>query len=644
MAESLNRITHTEFYEVGGSRATKLIVVLYGYRTPKRGRLKGLIAAIREDLPEADVLVPELETARLFSIKPAAAIAGEVIENIQQRWQDHGGYTEIILVGHSSGGALARKVVLGAWGQGSRVPFEAMGSFDRFQERREWAEKITRLVLIAGISSGWQASGRERWKEWLMLNLFGLLGHFLMLGVQPTFFDFRRGAPFIANTRLQMVDHFREQQAGRRPRSMITVQMLGSSDGIVAPNESLDFNADNELNRQLFVLEVPLSDHLSILDISTADANNMANQTRRNLLRTALYGNLNGEGSGATNAKRLPEVASSWHHLDDHMPHCAEPAVEDVVFVIHGIRDDGHWTKKIAARVKKAAKKPHTWKSVTPTYGYFAMLPFALPWIRRQKVEWLMHEYCEAAARYPNANFHYIGHSNGTYLGAAAMRDYTGCWFKRVVFAGSVVHPAYDWAERAKDSGVAAVVNYVATRDWVVAMAPNALRRFRAFDLGGAGHLGFGPQTPSFVTNLSYVKGGHGAAIAEQRWDEIAQFIVDGNVPPTTIAPASDFQSAQGAAIRSFAKVSPFIAVIAIALVLGVLIEMIAAAAGVQGPVWFTSTMSIFTNLPGLSWVTDHLGEWTKDISTWWSSCTQAIKLIGLAVYGSLLRFITTRF
>ena len=197
-----------EFSSAKDLPARKLIVVLHGYRSRKFGRLERLITAIREDMPNADVLAPELETARLFSMTPAAKIAGDVVDKIERRWRDHGGYDEVILVGHSTGGALARKVMLGAWGAASRIPFEATGGFNRFTQPFAWAEKITRLVLIAGISSGWKTSGREAWKEWLALNLFGLLGHLLPVA-KPTVFDFRRGAPFIANTRLQMVDHLR---------------------------------------------------------------------------------------------------------------------------------------------------------------------------------------------------------------------------------------------------------------------------------------------------------------------------------------------------------------------------------------------------------------------------------------------------
>jgi hypothetical protein len=634
----------TDFHPASASGARRLVVVLHGYQSAKHGRFERLVAAIREDMPDADVLAPRLETAHVLSTKPAAAIAGDMIEKIDHHWQQHGSYDEIIFVGHSTGGALARKVMLGAWGVGRRVPFESTGGFDRFTSQRVWAAKITRLVMIAGISSGWKASGRERWKEWLSLNFFGLLGH-LMPRVKPTIFDFRRGAPFIANTRLQMVDHLREQAQGSRPRSMTTVQMLGSNDGIVAPNESLDFNASNALDDQLFIVEVPFSDHVSILDVSLTEKKNVAAAARRDMLRSALYGQVHGRGGGgAFPAQPLFDVARDWHELDDHMPRGADPGVENVVLVIHGIRDDGHWTKKIAARVKDAASNPHLWRSVTPSYGYFAMLPFVLPWIRRQKVEWLMHEYCEAVAQYPNATFHYVGHSNGTYLGAAAMRDYQGCHFQRVVFAGSVVHPGYDWAARAVDSGVIAVVNYVATRDWVVAMAPNALRHLRwLFDLGGAGHVGFGPQVPPFVNNLSYISGGHSAAIAEERWDEIAAFIVNGAIPPTKTIPNA-FQPRQRFDIRAFAKASPFFAACLIALILGVLVDMATAAAELPSPSWFAGLMSFVESVPGIGWIASELGRFTTSLSQWWSSCWQPVKLVGLVAYVGLLRFIVTRF
>ena len=103
-----------------------------------------------------------------------------------------------------------------------------------------------------------------------------------------------------------------------------------------------------------------------------------------------------------------------------------------------------------------------------------------------------MDQYAEALAKYPNAKgrFHYIGHSNGTYLVARALKEYPCCRFKHIAFAGSVVHKKYDWTH-FMSSQVEAVANYVATTDWVVALFPKALQIMRLQDLGSAGFDGF---------------------------------------------------------------------------------------------------------------------------------------------------------
>ena len=63
-----------------------------------------------------------------------------------------------------------------------------------------------------------------------------------------------------------------------------------------------------------------------------------------------------------------------------------------------------------------------------------------------------MDKYAEAKALFPNAEFSYVGHSNGTYLLARALTDYTCCSFKYVVFAGSVVRTDYNWSKYLLDT------------------------------------------------------------------------------------------------------------------------------------------------------------------------------------------------
>ena len=227
----------------------------------------------------------------------------------------------------------------------------------------------------------------------------------------------------------------------------------------------------------------------------------------------------------------------------DDAPQSTNDKVTDVIFVIHGIRDEGFWTQKIARHVKFVGESTtRHFQTETLSYGYFAMLPFLLPSRRRAKVEWLMDQYTEALARYPKAEYSFVGHSNGTYMLARALRDYPACHFKRVVFAGSVVRCDYEWAKLLREKRVEAVLNYVATADWVVALFPKALQPLRVFDLGSAGHDGFEEASPAVdqVHQFEYVRGRHDAAIHEQHWDAIARFIVFGTPPPRPVAQGKD--------------------------------------------------------------------------------------------------------
>jgi hypothetical protein len=98
------------------------------------------------------------------------------------------------------------------------------------------------------------------------------------------------------------------------------------------------------------------------------------------------------------------------------------------------------------------------------------------------------------------------------------------------------------------------VLNYVGSSDGVVAFLPGVFEalRLRALDVGGAGAFGFSERddaqglTRTIVgekgermqlTEFRYVFGGHGAAISEPFWPEIADFVLFGNPPKRTNVP-----------------------------------------------------------------------------------------------------------
>jgi pimeloyl-ACP methyl ester carboxylesterase len=142
-----------------------------------------------------------------------------------------------------------------------------------------------------------------------------------------------------------------------------------------------------------------------------------------------------------------------------------------------------------------------------------------------------MDQYAENKLKYPNAKFSYIGHSNGTYLLAKALEQYPACKFHNVLLAGSVVNGSYNWNKIKAEGRISKIYNIAATSDWVVGIFPNALGTIGYRELGAGGYWGFKDLRQSEQEVLT-IPGGHGAGIMEERWKDIAEFIVDDSYYP----------------------------------------------------------------------------------------------------------------
>jgi alpha-beta hydrolase superfamily lysophospholipase len=450
-------------------------------------------------------------------------LIGQHIRHANKRGEK---YDEIILIGHSIGGLLARQVYIIAYQEAEqRVANVSVENGD--EPGGAWAEKVTRIVLLAGMNRGWSISEHMNLRRAILMKIGAAIGQIVLsvTGKRLLIFQVRRGAPFITQLRLDWIAmEARARQRGQQ--FAMTIQLLGSIDDLVSPDDNLDLVS----GRNFIYLDVPESGHETVIEMDETKEG----KARREVLVHAL----------SESEDRLR--STTFTPADEGLPSAREN-ISDVIFVIHGIRDTGYWTHKIARRVQEfgegRSKPPKIYASETSTYGYFAMFPFLLPARRREKVEWLMDQFTEAKALYPNAKFSFVAHSNGTYLLAKALSDYPSCKFEHVVFAGSVVRRKYDWKLMLKQGKVKAVLNYVATTDWVVAWFPGAVEMVRLQDLGSAGHNGFNQiKSEDSGTNQQlyqrrYVPGGHGAAIQENMWSDIAYFILHG-APPARGTPA----------------------------------------------------------------------------------------------------------
>jgi pimeloyl-ACP methyl ester carboxylesterase len=523
-------------------------------------------------------------------------------------------YDRITLIGHSLGAMLARKLYVCACGESGDAPLASETSSEvecelarEAAQPRPWAARVDRIILMAALNRGWSIShhlsivNAVQWTigKWIA-------GWFLAItGKEPLIMAIHRGAPFLTQIRLQWLALARRASADLKFTLAPTVQLLGSVDDMVSPEDNIDLVSGNDF----IYLDVPMSGHTNVIEMDDTEAGQM----RREVLTRALDSDLED--------LRYTTLQPGDYQL---LPNVR---IQHVIFVIHGIRDEGFWTQKIARKVMDRWRRSNTgternFASVTSTYGYFPMLPFILPSMRREKVQWLMDQYTEARARYPNAKFYYIGHSNGTYLLARALKDNPSCHFERIVFAGSVVRTDFDWAllqrPRVLVGGgittpqVGEVANYVATEDWVVAFFPKAMEMVGLQDLGSAGHDGFvqiGGAAKG--VQVTYVRGDHSAALKEEHWDDIAHFIINGTVPDDIahfIASCDDpikaenlFKHKQSKWVRQIGKVAP--AVWVLILVITAFIGW-GIAYGVEDPFWrgivlvgyFWSLYKILTN------------------------------------------------
>ncbi|MFG1201798.1 hypothetical protein V5F29_05345 [Xanthobacter aminoxidans] len=452
-----------------------------------------------------------------------------------------------------------------------------------------WREKIRRLVFLAAVNRGWTISSALNTWDSAMWRTASLFNEFIFDG-RSTIFQTRRGTPFLVATRLQWMRLMRKVPQAQIP----VVQLLGTIDDIVSPEDAVDFAADVESgepnDRKLFfMLELPQTGHTDAVDV--ADPLNPAARARAEIIRRAL--------NADEAALACDPAAVNRDYLDDTPRPPPDPNIKNVVFVIHGIRDKGFWTNKIARKIREF-RADGSVLCITRTYGYFPMAPFVFRMFRREKVEWLMDLYAEARAQFPDAKFSYVGHSNGTYLAAAALRDYPDTAFESIVFAGSVVRRDYDWRalarplEKDKPPRVRRMWNFVATADWVVAIFPKGLEPIRLFDLGGAGHDGFASKPDDIpFYEVRFVRGMHSAGIRESQWDEITDFVLDGEPPQGT---NPDYANTQCQLVYTLGRISSELLVVAVTIFVFIFSHL--ASSALQAP---TASASIVFTLSAMS-------------------------------------------
>lgn len=497
--------------------AHTLAVVVHG--VAGRSSIDGLVELVRSQLPQADCAVLDYD-ARPWSNTDPFAVANVLEQELHALADRDTPYREIVLIGHSAGGAILRKAFV--WGHGQEQDRDRFGR----RQRRAWVGRVVRIVMLAGINRGWSVEQRPAnmtLPKLVLLRVGLVLARLLDIGRFTR--GVYRGAPFIADTRVQWLRVARSQAVASGAQAFPQViQLLGDEDDLVSKEDGMDLVASHgTLFRTL-----SQTNHRDIAEV-VANRRDPGSDERARKIAQALVGDLAGLEPDAPS----PEVPAEQRE------------VTRVIYLLHGIRDYGRWTEvlrdELEQRLKARGEVPAV---VNLKYGYFPLLPFILYQDRQRNVRRFMDEYTENIARYPNAEMAVdaVGHSNGTYILASTLVRYRTPRLGRVFFAGSVVPQHYPWAELADAGRVKSVVNVVATQDWVVAIFPKLFEQIADWlrrrptqgwlDIGAAGFRGFldAGEAAGPVVDLKFTPGKHSTGVeVEQaaKRQAIAAYIVD---------------------------------------------------------------------------------------------------------------------
>lgn len=408
-----------------------------------------------------------------------------------------GGFDEVILVGHSIGGLLVREAYLQKCELGARDP-QGLG----------WSAATQRILLLACPNRGLNPE-----RDW-RLRILDWVFRMLPFARRSVLYDLMRGSCFVTSLRIRWIQHFHRLGA----TAPLVVQMIGASEEYIVRggNPEEDDCADVEQSSRAWHITIPGAKHGDLPHVigTGEDAGSYA-RFLEGLLEESLSDAENRDIRGAA----------------------------EVFFVLHGIRANNvGWVEKAKSKIRDrcAGALIHA-----PGYDRLSALKFALPLTRKRKTRWFQDRYAESLAENPDAKFHFLGHSNGTYLLGASLRDVPGMKFERVALVGSVLPCNFQWGPHRRAGRVNRIRNDRSTADVPVAILCSALRGLWMHDVGLAGVHGFQDQNDTDIHEVFWHEGGHSRPLEDTELDDLVEFLASGEVrKPTALVGKLDWRFA----------------------------------------------------------------------------------------------------
>jgi pimeloyl-ACP methyl ester carboxylesterase len=452
---------------------------------PGLGESPDAIDGLYEKLPPKPITETHLykyrERVRLFSRGELAGRCRQLARRIAAACDAYEDVDDVILIGHSIGGLMVRYTYLDAMANRSQ------------QDEFVWAVRVSRIVLLAAPNRGFDLK-RLRW--WKKLGAYPLAA----LPVGFTCKDALMGSAFISDLRIRWI----REMYDLGDTGPTVVQVLGDADQSVNYEDSRDVQGLPKGAQ----MALPCATHDDIVQVNTPE-----DDPERRRDTPQVPEDIPGQRLEILTKAIIEEVETAQSNPTPLSQ--SEERVQETVFALHGIRSgNADWPHRLSTLLAH----DEAMHVVTPSYGRMSALSFAQPWARRRHLRWFADQYTFYLARKPGMKFHFVGHSNGTYIFGRSMTRISGLKFGQVFLAGSVLPQDFPWQVQAENR-IDELLNVCATKDKPVAWLCSVLRGFRQRDVGVGGFEGFqlftdGPQ-------IRWIEGGHGAAFA-------------GGVPPKT--------------------------------------------------------------------------------------------------------------
>ena len=549
------------------SHRQNLVVVLHGldFHRPLPGqrvdcdRLNSFIKMLllptieTSNDPLANVLLIDYHNDLFVRGKTAEKLAAAVSAVIGDAHANAGsgiGYKTIILLGHSFGSLLARRVMVEA-----------------AESKEHWCKHATGLISLAGTNLGFKIDKVNSWKLRIFsaaAGITGLVAPWLVealnsLGPGRLASYSWRNSPWVVDTRIKWLRLYEGEIKAANSIKIKTLSVIGTKDALVGQD---DQEMVYQLGNYCCTRTIEGVRHEGFLDPAVNTESHAAQKTNKANLQSDMQFLLDPSAKKPDSWEEVTRV--SRLHADAASDE--EDRDRTVVFLIHGIRDNAEWQEDIDYNLRKIHNKQHMNSRLFKPkilisqirYGYFSALQFLFPSERRRAIRSFSDEYLRTMARFPDLkqeNIHVYAHSNGTFVFGEALRKYREIRVNRVLLGGSVLPPNFPWEEYvnslpqdkySKENNlptgrqVMEIVNYAANKDWPTGLLCRGLGFIRLPLPKQPPLLGIGPGgTDGFKDLCNYKEQGKKGSV--RGWN----FFLDGDHGATL---ATGHQSPKGLA------------------------------------------------------------------------------------------------